>query len=317
MALTSTRSAPSHAVDGYMKGIGRIPLLDRDGELRLALQIRAGREAEDRLAAAGLDKTTNQEDVSDRKLVALGQQAKERFVEANLRLVVSIAKRFQTRGVDLLDLIQEGNIGLMEAVDRFDPTKGFRFSTYATWWIRRNVMQAISGMSRTIKLPYNAITAINKIRSARDHLSNEFGREPTVVEVSEYSGLQVDRIVELQLINQPTVSLDLLLDGVVGDDVWLSESLASGEANTPVEDMSRSVLVAEVIRAIASLPERERLVIQLRFGIGGEEGLSNRAVGARMGLSHEWVRRIEWVALRRLRSQIQKPIDLSSDTEPR
>jgi len=261
----------SDAVMTYLREIGRVPMITHDREIELAQNIEAG-----------------------------DREAMKQFILANLRLVVSIAKRYVGRGLTLLDLIQEGNIGLIRAVQRYDWRRGHRFSTHATWWIRQAISRAVADKGRTIRLPVYVNTALNRIRRERQRLLQELGREPTELELAEATGLDPIRMVELQSAPGAPVSLEL----PVGEDEEqeLGDVLADTESASPEDLATTQTLKDEVQRVLESvLTPREQLVLQLRFGLGNGQAHPLEQVGRELGITRERVRQIEAGALAKLR----------------
>ncbi|HEU0001913.1 MAG TPA: sigma-70 family RNA polymerase sigma factor [Ktedonobacteraceae bacterium] len=261
----------SDAVMTYLREIGRVPMITHEREIELAKRIEAG-----------------------------DREAMKQFILANLRLVVSIAKRYVGRGLTLLDLIQEGNIGLIRAVQRYDWRRGHRFSTHATWWIRQAISRAVADKGRTIRLPVYVNTALNRIRRERQRLLQELGREPTEQELADATGLDPIRMVELQAAPGAPVSLEL----PVGEDEEqeLGDVLADTESASPEDIATTQTLKDEVQRVLESvLTPRERLVLQLRFGLGNSQAHPLEQVGRELGITRERVRQIEAGALAKLR----------------
>ncbi len=270
-AANSTDAGESDAVMTYLREIGRVPMITHDREIDLAKRIENG-----------------------------DRDARKQFVLANLRLVVSIAKRYVGRGLSLLDLIQEGNIGLIRAVQRYDWRRGHRFSTHATWWIRQAISRAVADKGRTIRLPVYVNTALNRIRRERQRLLQELGREPTELELAEATGLDPIRMVELQAAPGAPVSLEL----PVGEDEEqeLGDVLADTESASPEDIATTQTLKDEVQRVLESvLTPREQLVLQLRFGLGNGQAHPLEQVGRELGITRERVRQIEAGALAKLR----------------
>jgi RNA polymerase primary sigma factor len=270
-AVNATDAGESDAVMTYLREIGRVPMITHDREIELAQRIEMG-----------------------------DREAMKQFILANLRLVVSIAKRYVGRGLTLLDLIQEGNIGLIRAVQRYDWRRGHRFSTHATWWIRQAISRAVADKGRTIRLPVYVNTALNRIRRERQRLLQELGREPTEQELAEATGLDPVRMVELQAAPGAPVSLEL----PVGEDEEqeLGDVLADTESASPEDLATTQTLKDEVQRVLESvLTPRERLVLQLRFGLGNSQAHPLEQVGRELGITRERVRQIEAGALAKLR----------------
>jgi len=267
----SADAGESDAVMTYLREIGRVPMITHEREVELAQRIEMG-----------------------------DRDAKKQFILANLRLVVSIAKRYVGRGLTLLDLIQEGNIGLIRAVQRYDWRRGHRFSTHATWWIRQAISRAVADKGRTIRLPVYVNTALNRIRRERQRLLQELGREPTEQELADATGLDPTRMVELQAAPGAPVSLEL----PVGEDEEqeLGDVLADTESASPEDVATTQTLKDEVQRVLESvLTPRERLVLQLRFGLGNGQAHPLEQVGRELGITRERVRQIEAGALAKLR----------------
>jgi len=295
-------------VHTYLKEIGRVPLLNADSEVEIAQAIEEGNEAAARLAAHELAESGEgpAEDLLDagalsrnRRLVRTGQKATNDLIEANLRLVVSIAKRYRNRGLQFLDLIQEGNLGLMRAVDKFDHTKGFKFSTYATWWIRQAITRAIADQARTIRIPVHMVETINKVVWAQRQLLQELGREPTIEEVAQRVELPIERVREILRINQDTVSLEQPVGDE--DDFNLSDLIEDRGAVVPDDAATRSLLDAAVREALGHLSEREQDVVRLRFGLDDGKIRTLEEVGKEFGVTRERVRQIESKTLAKLR----------------
>ena len=299
-------------VHTYLKEIGKVPLLSGELEVEMARRIVEGNEAAARLAAHALaeaeieagrtpahDLLTVDQQFRDRRRVQRGQQAKEALIEANLRLVVSIAKRYRNRGLAFLDLIQEGNLGLMRAVDKFDYTKGFKFSTYATWWIRQAITRAIADQARTIRIPVHMVETINKVVWAQRQLLQELGREPTIEEISQRVEYPIERVREIQRISQETVSLEQPVGEE--DDFNLSDLIEDRAAVVPGDAATRAMLDQAVKEALAHLTEREQGVVRLRFGLDDGKIRTLEEVGREFGVTRERVRQIESKTLAKLR----------------
>ncbi len=295
-------------VHTYLKEIGRVPLLNAELEVEIAKTIEEGNAAALTLAAheAAVAGEGPKEDLLDagglsrnKRLVRKGLQAKDELIEANLRLVVSIAKRYRNRGLAFLDLIQEGNLGLMRAVDKFDHTKGFKFSTYATWWIRQAITRAIAEQARTIRIPVHMVETINKVVWAQRALLQELGREPTIEEVAQRVELPMERVREILRINQDTVSLEQPVGDE--DDFNLSDLIEDRGAVVPDDAATRSLLDAAVREALGHLSEREQDVVRLRFGLDDGKIRTLEEVGKEFGVTRERVRQIESKTLAKLR----------------
>ncbi|HXA73391.1 MAG TPA: RNA polymerase sigma factor RpoD [Acidimicrobiales bacterium] len=295
-------------VHTYLKEIGRVPLLNAELEVEIAQTIEEGNAAAAKLAAYELALTGdgNDADLLDaaeqsryRRLMRKGLKAKDELIEANLRLVVSIAKRYRNRGLAFLDLIQEGNLGLMRAVDKFDHTKGFKFSTYATWWIRQAITRAIADQARTIRIPVHMVETINKVVWAQRQLLQELGREPTIEEVALRVELPMERVREILRINQDTVSLEQPVGDE--DDFNLSDLIEDRGAVVPDDAATRSLLDAAVREALGHLSEREQDVVRLRFGLDDGKIRTLEEVGKEFGVTRERVRQIESKTLAKLR----------------
>ena len=282
----------------YLREIGRVRLLTAGEEVALATRIEAGLRACEMLEGDPAART----DLDVRALravVADGEQAQLALIQANLRLVVSIAKRYVGRGMLFLDLIQEGNLGLMRAVEKFDHTKGFKFSTYATWWIRQAITRAIADQARTIRIPVHMVETINKVIRVQREMLQQLEREPTVDELAAKVGLSPARIREIELI-----SLDLLsLDSPVGeeDDSSLSDFIHDALADSPADLAARKLLNEAVLEALDELNDRERQVVRLRFGLEDGQARTLEEVGREFGVTRERIRQIESKTLAKLR----------------
>jgi RNA polymerase primary sigma factor len=285
----------------YLKEIGKAKLLTAPEEVVLARCVTQGLEATARLMSCEEESALvlDRERVGhDEKLRRDGLVAKRILVESNLRLVVSIAKRYRNRGMAFLDLIQEGNLGLMRAVDKFDYTKGFKFSTYATWWIRQAITRAIADQARTIRIPVHMVDTINKVMRAQRQLLQDHGREPTVEEVAVRAEMTPDRVREILKVSQETVSLEQPMGE---DDFSLSDLIEDEAAIAPSEAAARAMLNEAVNQALSELSERERRVVRLRFGLDDGEMRTLEEVGREFGVTRERIRQIESKTLAKLR----------------
>jgi RNA polymerase sigma factor (sigma-70 family) len=279
----------------YLSAVGRYPLLDRDGETRLASAVQAGKQAREQLSQPGEASAEYRRQLE--QTARAGQQAAASFAAANLRLVVSVARRYQHRGLELADLIQEGNLGLIRAVELFDPGLGFKFSTYATWWIRQAITRAIAASASTIRLPAHALDKAAALRAAEDELQQRLGRSPSIEEIAAESGIALGKAELLQRANQPTLSLS----APVGEDDAELEDLLPGAEPGPervVIDVARSQEVGQILD---HLTPSEAKVIRLRFGLDGTEPATLAEAAAALGVSRERVRQLEVRALARLR----------------
>jgi RNA polymerase primary sigma factor len=288
--------SPGEALPVYLREIGRVPLLTANDEVRLSQAIERGREAMERLQG---EVAAEDERVELENAAREGDAARAALTQANLRLVVSVARRYSNRGVPLIDLIQEGNLGLLRAVEKFDWRRGFKFSTYATWWIRQAVSRAIADDARTIRIPVHLYDVVNRMARTFSQLHQELGREPTDAEVGEVLQLSAERVRELnQVLPQP-----ISLDGFVGEDqdTRLSDVVADDNAAN-LEAAAEQRLLAEQIRdTLLTLTPRERQVIELRFGLGDDTDATLTAIGREIGVTRERIRQIESTALRKLR----------------
>jgi RNA polymerase primary sigma factor len=282
----------------YLYEISRIPLLDAEGERRLARLVERGIESRRRLDE-GSEQMTFVERRQAKRDVDAGERARQDLITANLRLVVSIAKRFVRPTMPLADAIQSGNIGLMKAVERFDHSRGFKFSTYATWWIRQAISRAVADESRNIRLPAHTVERIGRIRRAERDLTAELRREPTVAEVAARLGDHPDRVAELLELARDTTSLDQPARD--DSDLTHADRLVSETDTDPSDSIERDLLREAVRLAIADLPEREQAVMSMRFGLDGVEGATLEEVGRRFDITRERVRQIEVRTLARLR----------------
>jgi RNA polymerase primary sigma factor len=301
------RSAPTRLGDGgdqdavrlYMYEISQIPLLDADGERRLARQIDEGIKARAELDDRG-DDIAFAERRRLRRAVESGERARQQLITSNLRLVVSIAKRFARPTMPLADAIQSGNIGLMRAVERFDHARGFKFSTYATWWIRQAISRAVAEESRNIRLPAHTVEHIHRIQRAQRELMQHLQREPTTEEIAERLGDSPDRIAELLHLSSDTTSLDQPSREDV--DLTYADRIPSTTAIDPSDSIERDQLREAVRHVLEDLPEREQEVMKMRFGIDGSDGATLEEVGKAFDITRERVRQIEVRTLSRLRN---------------
>ncbi len=298
-ALTSDELVHvSDPVRMYLQEIGRYPLLTPQQEVELSMQMESGVGADERLAD-NADPMTLDERIFLQRASRQADRARKRLVEANLRLVVSIAKKYVGRGLSLLDLIQEGNLGLIRAVEKFDYRKGFKFSTYATWWIRQAVTRALADQARTIRVPVHMVETINKLIRAQRSLMQDLGREPTIEEVSDEMEIEPGRVSELRRIAQDPVSLETPLGEE--DDSTLGDFVEDTDAQVPVEAASFRLLQEYLGLALEGLNDRERQVLVMRFGLADGKVRTLEEVGAHFSVTRERIRQIETKALAKLR----------------
>ncbi|MFM8266765.1 MAG: RNA polymerase sigma factor [Ilumatobacteraceae bacterium] len=303
-----TGRAPVPAPDGlsadtvrlYLKEIGRVDLLTSDDERRLAQAIVEGNDAAHRLDECG-DDTDPAERRRLMKAVQIGQRAKSELIQANLRLVVSIAKRYSGRGMQFLDLIQEGNLGLMRAVDRFDHTKGFKFSTYATWWIRQAITRSIADQARTIRIPVHMVEHMNRVLRTQRQMAQELEREPTIIELADRCATTPERIKEILRIALDPLSLDMPMGD---DDTNLGEFVADVSGRGPAEQIDQTMLREAVGKVLGDLTDREQEIVRMRFGLDGETPRTLEDVGREFGVTRERIRQIEAKTLAKLRHPI-------------
>ena len=272
-ALNTDGIAIDDPVKVYLKEIGRVPLLTPEEEIDLALKIQAG----------GPD----------------GEKAKQRLSEANLRLVFSIAKRYVGRGMQFLDLIQEGNLGLIKAVEKFDHTKGFKFSTYATWWIRQAITRAIADQARTIRIPVHMVETINKVKKVSSQLLHEMGHDPSAEEIAERLEMPVDKVREIMRVAQEPVSLETPIGEE--EDSHLGDFIPDDDAPIPAEAASQTLLKEQLADVLKTLTPREEKVLRLRFGLEDGRPRTLEEVGKEFNVTRERIRQIEAQALRKLR----------------
>jgi RNA polymerase primary sigma factor len=295
-------SGSADSVRVYLKEIGRVPLLTGPDEVRLAKRMEAGLEAVDELAVLNAeDKLESLDFATRRKLqrkVRDGDRARQQLIQANLRLVVSIAKRYVGRGMQLLDLIQEGNLGLMRAVQKFDHSKGFKFSTYATWWIRQAISRAIADQARTIRIPVHMVETINRVRRTQRDMLQRLEREPTIEELATEVDLSPERVREILRISLDPVSLEA---PVGEDDSLLGDFIEDENADRPVDVAARAMLSNDVLEALDELNDREKEVVRMRFGLIDGRARTLEEVGRAFGVTRERIRQIESKTLAKLR----------------
>jgi RNA polymerase primary sigma factor len=282
----------------YLKEIGKVPLLTGPQEVSLAKRIEAGVHATERLDDASLP-LSDEARASLEAVAVDGEIAKKQLTEANLRLVVSIAKRYVGRGMALLDLVQEGNLGLIRAVEKFDYTKGFKFSTYATWWIRQAITRAIADQARTIRIPVHMVETMNKVLRVQRQMLQELGREPTVEEVAAKVELTPDRVRDIQRISLEPVSLETPVGEE--DDSSLGDFVEDPSAIAPATAAARALLTEAIEEALEELNDRERAVVRLRFGLDDGQVRTLEEVGKEFGVTRERIRQIESKTLAKLR----------------
>jgi RNA polymerase primary sigma factor len=295
-ADASRRVATSDLVRIYLREIGRVPLLTAEDEVELAKSIEAGLFAEEKLGGSIPMLGAIHGDLE--LLAGEGITAKQRLIEANLRLVVSIAKRYIGRGLVFLDLIQEGNLGLIRAVEKFDYTRGYKFSTYATWWIRQAITRAIADQARTIRVPVHMVETINKLARVQRQLHQELGREASTGEIAAEMGLEPERVSEIQRIAQEPVSLQSPIGEEESD---LGDFIEDADAVVPMEAAAFIMLQDQLERVLDQLAEREQRIIQLRFGLTDGHPRTLEEVGREFGVTRERIRQIESKTLAKLR----------------
>ncbi len=285
----------------YLKEIGKVDLLSAADEVHLAMKIEAGTEATEKLEAfsAGELDLTRAEQRRLMRIEQMGLEAKQQLAKSNLRLVVSIAKRYVGRGMHFLDLIQEGNLGLIKAVEKFDYTKGFKFSTYATWWIRQAITRAIADQARTIRIPVHMVETINKLVRIQRTLLQDLGRDPTPEEIGAEMGMSAERVREIQKISQEPVSLETPIGEE--EDSQLGDFIEDAGAVAPPEAASDSMLREQLEQVLDGLADRERKVIKLRFGLEDGHPRTLEEVGREFGVTRERIRQIESKTLAKLR----------------
>ena len=292
----------------YLKEIGKVPLLSAEEEITLAQTMEAGAEAAEKIAAIEEQLETaegeEREELEKQKkelnyIVLDGEDAKKKLAEANLRLVVSIAKRYVGRGMLFLDLIQEGNLGLIKAVEKFDYRKGYKFSTYATWWIRQAITRAIADQARTIRIPVHMVETINKLIRVSRQLLQELGREPLPEEIAQVMNMPVDRVREILKISQEPVSLETPIGEE--EDSHLGDFIQDDNVPVPADAAAFTLLKEQLVEVLGTLREREQKVLRLRFGLDDGRARTLEEVGKVFNVTRERIRQIEAKALRKLR----------------
>ena len=286
----------------YLKEIGKVDLLSPEEEVDLAQKMLAGNQAAEKLdemTKPGATAVSADEIAELNKAVKAGERAKKRLAEANLRLVVSIAKRYVGRGMLFLDLIQEGNLGLIKAVEKFDCTKGFKFSTYATWWIRQAITRAIADQARTIRIPVHMVETINKVKKVSSQLLHEYGHDPSAEEIAERLEMPVDKVREIMRVAQEPVSLETPIGEE--EDSHLGDFIPDDDAPVPAEAASQTLLKEQLADVLKTLTPREEKVLRLRFGLEDGRPRTLEEVGKEFNVTRERIRQIEAKALRKLR----------------
>jgi RNA polymerase primary sigma factor len=289
--------AGDDAVKNYLDGIGMYTLLTADEEVSLAKTIERGRKAELALAAGTGGKATDLD-----RAIQEGLAARRRFIQANLRLVVSIAKRYQRSGLPFLDLVQEGNLGLIRAVEKFEYRKGFKFSTYATWWIRQSISRAIADKSRTIRVPVHMMDTIGQVQSAESDLLKRLGRAPTDAEIAEEAGLTVEKVAEAKRVAPEPVSI---FEPIGEDSAVLGDFIEDEDADDPFEMALLSLRLEDLQDVLSVLNDRERQVIVMRYGLDNVEPRTLDEVGRHFAVTRERIRQIEAKAIAKMRKPIK------------
>jgi RNA polymerase primary sigma factor len=294
--LEADQAGADDPVRVYLREIGRVHLLTAKEEVALAKQVERGEQSKARLRA---EDCTPEERIELHRWIQEGQWARERLIQANLRLVVSIAKKYIGRGMQLLDLIQEGNIGLMRATEKFDYTKGFKFSTYATWWVRQAITRVIADQSRTIRLPVHVGETINRVMRTSNRIQQTTGRDPSPEEIATELGIPPEKVRRVLEASRQTISLETPV-GAEGDSV-LADFIEDGRGATPMENASQRILREQIETVLEKLPERERRIIELRYGLYDGRYRTLEEVGREFGITRERIRQIEARVLRKLR----------------
>ena len=290
--LGQVRGASTDQVGDYLRHIGRMPLLDAQEETEIARRIEVGLFAEERLALLDADGSLSASERNDyRWLIHDGERAKDRMITANLRLVVSIAKRYTQRGLPFMDVIQEGNLGLVRAVEKFDYTQGYKFSTYATWWIRQAIARGLADKARAIRIPVHTVERINRISRAERDLTVDLGRTPTVDEVAAEVAMEVADLIDLKSRSHEPVSIHT----VVGDaeDSELGDFIEDEETPSPGEATESSMLNRDIHSLVEALPEDEARVIRMRFGLDDDQPMTLDEISKRVHSSRQAVSRVE------------------------
>ena len=296
--LETQRRRSSDPVSWYLATIGRIPLLTPAEEIELGNQVQAMMAfTEDGSKDFKVEDLTTQE----RRMLRIGRRAKERMMKANLRLVVSVAKKYQGKGLELLDLIQEGSLGLERAVEKFDPTRGYKFSTYAFWWIRQSMTRAIACQSRTIRLPVHLSERLTTIRKVSMDLAHKLGAMPNRLEIAEAMDIPLEELDSLLRQALTTSSLDAPVNGEEGRS-FLGDLIADSSADEPLDIVEQRIHHEQLGRWLSHLSEQEQNVLRLRFGLEGNERHTLAEIGRLMEVSRERVRQVELKALRKLRT---------------
>jgi RNA polymerase primary sigma factor len=289
----SSRRRSSDPITWYLATIGREPLLTPAEEIELGNQVQTMM----RLTEEGDRELSDLE----KKLLRIGKRSKQRMMKANLRLVVSVAKKYQGKGLELLDLIQEGSLGLERAVEKFDPTRGYKFSTYAFWWIRQSMTRAIACQSRTIRLPVHLSERLTAIRKVSLELAHKLGAMPSRQEIAEAMAIPIEELDGLLRQSLTTSSLDAPVNGDEGRS-FLGDLIADSSEEEPLDRVERGIHQEQLGRWLSHLSDQERQVLQLRFGLEGEERQTLAEIGRRLDVSRERVRQVELKALRKLRN---------------
>jgi RNA polymerase primary sigma factor len=304
-AQVASAGATADPVKDYLKQIGKVPLLNAEQEVELAKRIEAGLFAEEKLADAPVGLHDNQR--FDMEWIAEdGRRAKNHLVEANLRLVVSIAKRYTGRGLLFLDLIQEGSLGLIRAVEKFDYTKGYKFSTYATWWIRQAITRAMADQARTIRIPVHMVEIINKLARVQRHMLQDLGREPTPDELAAALDITPERVIEVQKYGREPISLHTPL-GEDGDSEF-GDLIEDAEAIQPGEAVSFTLLQEQLHSVLDTLSEREAGVVSMRFGLTDGQPKTLDEIGKVYGVTRERIRQIESKTMSKLRHPVRSQL---------
>ncbi len=294
----SQRRRSSDPISWYLATIGRIPLLTPSEEIELGNQVQVMMTlTEDGTIAPDSDQFSSK----DRRMIRVGRRAKERMMKANLRLVVSVAKKYQGKGLELLDLIQEGSLGLERAVEKFDPTRGYKFSTYAFWWIRQSMTRAIACQSRTIRLPVHLSERLTTIRKVSLDLAHKLGAMPSRIEIAEAMDMPLDELDSLLRQALTTSSLDAPVNGEEGRS-FLGDLIADSSTDEPLAKVEQSIYHEQLGRWLGHLSDQEQHVLNLRFGLNGNERHTLAEIGRLLEVSRERVRQVELKALRKLRN---------------